>query len=146
MTTTLGRANQNLDAGLTMSVDALTPTALVVDDEDNIRLFFQRALKALGWDSVAVESGKDAIEIVGVRHFDIVFMDLAMPEMNGVETFRKIREVAPTIFVVIATGYPGSDLMIEALEVGPFAVMRKPFSVDELKILLPLLTRFSSRE
>jgi CheY-like chemotaxis protein len=129
-----------------MSVDALTPTALVVDDEDNIRLFFQRALKALGWDSVAVESGKDAIEIVGVRHFDIVFMDLAMPEMNGVETFRKIREVAPTIFVVIATGYPGSDLMIEALEVGPFAVMRKPFSVDELKILLPLLTRFSSRE
>lgn len=129
-----------------MSVDVLAPTALVVDDEDNIRLFFQRALKTLGWESVAVESGREAIEMVGERHFDMVFMDLAMPEMNGVETFRQIREVAPTIFVVIATGYPGSDLMIQALEVGPFAVMRKPFSLDELKILMPLLTGFSSRD
>ena len=129
-----------------MSVDVLAPTALVVDDEDNIRLFFQRALKTLGWESVAVESGMEAIEMVGERHFDMVFMDLAMPEMNGVETFRQIREVAPTIFVVIATGYPGSDLMIQALEVGPFAVMRKPFSLDELKILMPLLTGFSSRD
>ena len=59
-----------------------------------------------------------------------------MPGMNGAETFREIRRAYPTAKVVIITADPNSDLMAEALDVGPFAVMRKPFTLDELRVVL----------
>jgi CheY-like chemotaxis protein len=70
------------------------------------------------------------------QHFNLVFLDLLMPGMNGAETFREIRQIDPVANVVIITAYPDSALMSEALQVGPFAVMRKPFSLEELRVVL----------
>ena len=113
-----------------------TRTALVVDDDEGVRGFCARALSVSGWSSVAVESGEAALARVKEQRFDVVLLDLIMPGMNGSETFRNIRGLDPGAYVVIITGYPDSGLLAEALEAGPFAVMKKPFSLDQLREVL----------
>ena len=66
----------------------------------------------------------------------MVLLDLVMPRMDGVETFRRLRELDPSINVVIITAYPDSDLVWEALNIGPFAILGKPIAFDSLKMFL----------
>ncbi|MBC8280519.1 MAG: response regulator [Chloroflexi bacterium] len=113
-----------------------SPTALVVDDEPQIRELLTRALRSLDWQAIAVESGEAALQILETRSFDLIFLDLAMSGMNGAQTFKFIRDRDPTAQVAIVTGFPDSQLMATALATGPFAVMSKPFTLDELRNLL----------
>jgi CheY-like chemotaxis protein len=113
-----------------------TPIALVVDDDANIRELLARALASSGWRCADAPGGEAALEQLQGQRFNLVFLDLLMPGMNGAETFREIRQIDPVANVVIITAYPDSALMSEALQVGPFAVMRKPFSLEELRVVL----------
>jgi CheY-like chemotaxis protein len=111
-------------------------TALVVDDEESIRSLLTTALVDSGWHCVAVESGELALDEFREQRFDVIFLDLIMPGLNGAETLREIRALDPEAAVVVITGYPDSAIMAEALQVGPFAVMRKPFTIVELGVVL----------
>lgn len=113
-----------------------TPVALVVDDDEVIRDLLARALAYTGWKSTVVESGQAALEKLKEQRFDLIFLDLVMPGVNGAHTFREIRRADPGANVVIITAYPDSALMSEALQVGPFAMMRKPFTLEELRMVL----------
>ena len=112
------------------------PMALVVDDHPAVREFLGEALKLAGWRSFAVETGRRALEAVQDRRFDLIFLDLVMPGMDGVDTFREISKIAPGANVVIITAHHESGLLSEALRVGPFAVLRKPFALEELHQVL----------
>ena len=92
------------------------PTALVVDDESQIRNLLTRALAAQEWDAVAVNSGEAALVALEDRSFDVIFLDLMMAGMNGAQTFQKIRRKDPLIEVVIVTGFPDSEMMASALK------------------------------
>lgn len=116
--------------------DTFRPVGLVVDDEGDFREFLARAFASIGWEGVAVDSGEEALAELASRRFDVVLLDLVMPGMSGVETFREIRRLEPDAYVVIVTGYPDSDLMAEALQIGPFGVMRKPVTLQELRVVL----------
>ena len=110
--------------------------ALVVDDEEVIRQAISTILDREGWECVAVDSGEEGLKAFSKERFDLTFLDLVMPGMNGVRTFQEIRKADPKAMVVIVTAYFDSDLMSEALEVGPFAVMKKPFDLAEMRIIL----------
>ena len=112
------------------------PVALVVDDDPEFREFLVAALETSTWEGVAAESGQVALEKLGQQPFDMVFLDLLMPDMNGAETFREIRKMLPDMEVAIVTAYPDSALMHEALRVGPFTVIEKPFSLEPLHLIL----------
>ena len=112
------------------------PIALVVDDDENVRHLFERSLGDNCWRSVVVGSGQEGLERLKTQRFDLVFLDLVMPEMNGPQVFREMRKMDYSNNVVIITAYPDSHLMAEALDVGPFALMKKPFSQDEIRSLL----------
>ena len=112
------------------------PFALVVDDDENIRHLLERSLAANGWRSVAVGSGLEALDHLKDQRFNLIFLDLVMPDMKGSQVFKEIREANPSSNVVIITAFPDSHLMAEALDVGPFALMRKPFSQNEISSLL----------
>ena len=112
------------------------PSALVVDDDENVRNFFARVSEGSGWNSVVAESGEAALAKLKTQRFDVIFLDLIMPVMNGAETLREIRKTDQDTYVVIITGYPDSDLMWEALEIGPFAVMKKPIGLKDLRMVL----------
>jgi excisionase family DNA binding protein len=105
---------------------------LVIDDEEVIRLLFKETLEELGHRVITAETGSEGLELVKQRDFDLVFLDLKMPGMDGAELFRQIRAVKPKLPVTIITGYPDSDMMARALAQGPFGVMKKPFGESDI--------------
>ena len=120
-----------------------TPSALVVDDEQRVCEFIVRFLARCDWKGTAVDSGEGALDKFKNEHFDLIILDLVMPGMSGAETFRGIRKVDPEVPVVIITAYPDSNLIAQALQVGPFAVMNKPLTLNELRQVLGTLPRTS---
>lgn len=113
--------------------EARFPTALVVDDDPNIRKILTRALRNHKWKASAAASGEAALATLEDKTFDLIFLDLVMAGMNGAQTFQEIRRKDPSAQVVIITGYPDSEMMASAMETGPFAVMLKPFSLNQLR-------------
>jgi excisionase family DNA binding protein len=105
---------------------------LVVDDEETIRALFEETLGELGHKVVAVGNGSEALGLARQTDFDLVFVDLKMPGMDGAEFLRQLKLIRPKAIVTIITGYPGSDIMVRALAQGPFGVMSKPFSDSDI--------------
>jgi excisionase family DNA binding protein len=106
------------------------PVILVVDDEEMIVELFREILGDSGYTLLTARGSQEAIPLIEDEDIDLVFLDLKMPGMNGVDLFAKIKAEKPGVTVVIMTGYPDSDLMAQALAQGPFAVMSKPFTGD----------------
>jgi excisionase family DNA binding protein len=108
-------------------------TILVVDDEAAIRELLVRALATNACQVLTAASGGEALDIVKRAIVDLVVLDLAMPVMNGVDTYREIHSVRPILPVMIVTGYPDSDLMVQALEIGPFTMISKPVDLAQIQ-------------
>ena len=106
---------------------------LVVDDEPAIRELMVKALATQTHEVLTAGSGEDALAIVKRYDVDLAVLDLAMPGMDGVDTFRAIRSLRPALPVLIVTGYPDSDLMAQALEIGPFTMMSKPVDLAQIQ-------------
>jgi excisionase family DNA binding protein len=122
----------SIDEWLHQSTAKTIANILVVDDEDLIRALFEETLGELGHKVVAVGSGSKALELAKQTDFDLVFVDLKMPGMDGAEFLRQLKLIKPKTMVTIITGYPGSDIMVRALAQGPFGVMSKPFSDSDI--------------
>ena len=105
---------------------------LVVDDEPIVGQLFKDSLDENAFQVTTTLSSLEALELIGNRHFDLIFLDLVMPDLDGVEVLKRIREAGKNIPVVIITGYSDSDLMNKALGYGPFTVMKKPFTGEEI--------------
>ena len=105
---------------------------LVIDDEEEIRRLFKETLEASGCRVMTAKEGGEAVDLVRSWDFDLIFTDLKMSGIDGVETFRRIREINDSVPVVIITGYLMSGLMEQALEQGPIGVMRKPFNALDI--------------
>jgi len=105
---------------------------LVVDDEATIRSLFKETLEEQGHRVKTAKTASEGIELVKQQDFDLVFLDLKMPGMNGAEFFSQIKTIKPKLPVTIITGYPDSDMMARALAQGPFGVMNKPFAESDI--------------
>jgi len=109
---------------------------LVVDDLRSIRLTLGGILEDKGHNVVTVEDGYQAIEAVRKSHFDAIFMDIKMPGINGVQTFREVKKIDPKAAVIMMTAYSVEDLVKEALEEGAYAIAYKPFDIDRIIALI----------
>jgi DNA-binding NtrC family response regulator len=105
---------------------------LVVDDLRSIRLTLGGILEDEGYKVVLAEDGYQAIEMVRQTPFDLVFMDIKMPGINGVQTFREVKKIDPEAVVIMMTAYSLEDLVMEALREGAYGVVYKPFDVDKI--------------
>jgi len=105
---------------------------LIVDDEPVVRLLFKKTLEELGHNVIAVGASSEGLEAVKKQDFDLVFLDLKMPGMDGAELFRQIKIIKPALPVTIITGYPDSNMMMRALAQSPFGVMNKPFTASDI--------------
>ncbi|HEV8677188.1 MAG TPA: response regulator [Methylomirabilota bacterium] len=114
-------------------------TVLVVDDEDVTRQFIVSALQTGQRQILTAGSGEEALEIAKQTDVDLVLLDLIMPGMNGVETFRQLHVLRPELPVVIVTGYPDTDLMTKALEIGPFTMINKPIDLNHLQKVVDVI-------
>lgn len=105
---------------------------LVVDDEKVIRDLFTRILEAEGAQVTTVGSGEEAVDKIRKEPFDIVFLDIVMPGMDGLETFKVLKRIKPEIVVVVMTGFAVEHKIKEALRLDAFDYMYKPFDVSEI--------------
>ena len=109
---------------------------LVVDDLRSIRLTLGGILEDEGHNVVTVENGYQAIEAVRKTHFGAIFMDIKMPGINGVQTFREVRKIDPEAAVIMMTAYSVEDLVKEALEEGAYTIIYKPFDIDGIVAII----------
>jgi len=105
---------------------------LVVDDLRSIRLTLGGILEDEGYNVVLAENGYQAIEMAKQTPFDLIFMDIKMPGINGVQTFREIKKINPEAVVIMMTAYSVEDLVREAVEEGAYAVVYKPFDIEKI--------------
>ncbi len=122
----------SVDEWLSRSSVRAKASILVVDDENIIRALFRETLEELGHRVITAETGLKGLELVKKQDFDLVFLDLKMPGMDGAELFRLIKTIKPKLPVTIITGYPDSAMMARALAQGPFGVMKKPFDEQDI--------------
>lgn len=105
---------------------------LVVDDDEPIRKLFKETLEKNNCHVLTVDDGTNALKLVRSWNFDLIFLDLKMPAMDGVETLRKIRRIDRLVPVVIITGFSASEMLRKAIKQAPFGVMKKPFGSKDI--------------
>jgi CheY-like chemotaxis protein len=106
---------------------------LVVDDEKNIRLTIQHSLMAADYEVETAGNGLEGLEKFRDGHFDLILMDLRMPQINGIEMLREIREKDKHTAAVVITAYLTIDTLLEAFSLGVSDYIRKPFSPNDVR-------------
>lgn len=103
---------------------------LVVDDDPVVGKSFERVLSVKGYAVITAENGQDALDKLGSENYDVVFTDIKMPGMDGLEVAERLKASQPWLPVVIVTGYgsPANEDRAEAAGVSGF--LRKPLSPD----------------
>jgi excisionase family DNA binding protein len=131
-----------IDAWLRQSSRKAVASILVIDDDETICSLFKDTLEDAGHTVTVVDESNMGIEVIKEQNFDIVFLDLKMPIIDGSEIFRQIKIDKPDLPVTIITGYPDSDLMMKALAYGPLGIMNKPFNSSEILSAVDNYLRF----
>jgi len=104
---------------------------LIVDDDESMNKTMSLVLKRKGYDVSISYNGADAIEKVRFQPFDIIFMDIKMPVMDGVETFETIKKIRPDAIVMMMTAYAVEDLIQKALREGAYGIIYKPLDIEK---------------
>lgn len=108
---------------------------LIVDDEFGVREAFRMILK--GKHNLFIHSdGKDALESVRKNRIDVALLDIKMPEMSGIEVLEKIKTIDPDIQAIMVTGYATLDTAVEAMRLGAFDYIYKPFDKNKVEELV----------
>ena len=113
-------------------VDNPKAKILCVDDEEVILDSFRKILVLDGYSVDTVETGQEALFLIQKHHYDFVFTDLKMPEMDGVDVSKAVKHLRPDIDVIIITGYATVESAVEVMKFGAMDYVQKPFTEDEL--------------
>ncbi|WP_415426516.1 response regulator [Acetobacter okinawensis] len=116
------------------------PSVLVVDDEPAIRRLLRTALGSQTWRVMEARTGEMALRMVADAVPDVVVLDLGLPDIDGVEVLRRLRQVHPTLPVVILSVRDDERGKVAALEAGADDYVTKPFSMAELEARMRSVT------
>jgi DNA-binding NtrC family response regulator len=111
-------------------------TILVVDDEPKVLGLFERILSKERYTLLTVNNGKEALELVRRKRPDLIILDLKMPDMNGIETLRRINRLSENTEVIIITGYGSMETVRAAMRLGVYDYITKPFDINYIKALV----------
>jgi hypothetical protein len=106
-------------------------TILVVDDEEALRDLCARALS--DYSILQAENGRDALDLLGSEHVDLILVDVMMPLMNGLDFLIKVKERDPDQLVIVMTGYADKEIILRALKADADDFIQKPISLLQLK-------------
>jgi len=109
---------------------------LIVDDNTSLCKSMSFILKRKGYAVTTAKDGYNAIKRVKERSFDMILMDIKMPHLNGVETFRRIKKIRPEAKVMMMTAYAVENLVQDALREGVYGVIHKPLAIEKLVDLI----------
>lgn len=109
---------------------------LVIDDEESIRRLLQKELAAKRREIFTAASASEAMKMVRNRSFDVIIMDLRLPDTSGLDLLIKVRDASPCTEVVMITGHGDIDTAVEAMKLGAYDFIAKPFNLDRLDLLV----------
>jgi excisionase family DNA binding protein len=116
-------------------------TALVIDDDQGICDLLNEIVSENGFYMTCIGNGEDALELLKRQHYDLVFLDLILPGISGVEVLKSIKQNYKGTAVVIITGYGDDPIASEAISMGPQLMMRKPFNVADVIEVLNMVSK-----
>lgn len=105
---------------------------LVIDDEEIVRTSCLRALQHEGYEVMLAASGTEGLNMLNSDSYELVLLDLKMPDVDGMEVLARIKEQWPDTKVVMITGYSTVETAVQALRVGAYNFIEKPFTPDTL--------------
>src|SRR4030042_7188021 len=108
------------------------PTILVVDDNLALLETFAMILKRRGYHVQTAVNGSSAVDKFKEQSFDVTLMDIVMPEMNGVDAFKKIKEIQPGASIILMTAYSDEEIIQTARSEGVCQIIHKPIHIDQL--------------
>lgn len=115
--------------------NSLDTKILIVDDDPNVRDFLKLFLKFKGYRDVrSADNGREALGIVKDQGVQLVIMDIMLPDLNGVEVLRQVKETKPEVSVIMITGYPDEEKAKEMLKQGAYDYIVKPFDLNYLEL------------
>jgi len=111
---------------------------LIVDDEAFIRENLERILAEEGYRPTSTASAEEALKLVGEEDIDLVLLDLNLGGQSGLDVLRTLREIDPGVLVIIITGYGTVESAVEALKIGAYDYIKKPFKADAIRLIVRL--------
>ncbi len=115
------------------------PTVLVVDDDESLQNLFKLFLKKIGFSRVVVGTVKEAIAALEKQKFDLVFLDLKLPDGPADDVYDFVKRDQPDCPIIIITGYPDSEMLDRILAKGPITVLKKPLKTEQLQQTVRIL-------
>ncbi len=108
---------------------------LVADDEDSLRWVLEKGLRQAGYDVSAAKDGESAVRAFEAEAFDLVFLDIKMPGLDGLTVLAKLREIRADATVIVMTAHGTMETAIQAMQRGAYDYLGKPFDLDEVLLL-----------
>jgi len=109
---------------------------LLVDDEEIVIKSYLRILRSADYQVEAAYGGREALRKMEENRYDVVILDIMMPDMGGLEVLRRVKEMHPDSAVIMVTGLPQNATVVEAMKLGACDYISKPFEPDELKLIV----------
>ena len=109
---------------------------LIVEDEKSMREVLKILLEEEGYETLSASDGLDGIRMIQEDIFDIVITDIKMPRADGFEVLKKVKEISPTSIVIMITAFGTTESTIEAMKLGAYDYIHKPFKIDEIRLII----------
>ena len=112
----------------------MSASILIVDDEEAIRTSLRSILEDEGYQVAVASSGHDALKICGIDPPDLMILDIWMPEMDGLETLRRVKEFMPATQVMMMSGHGSIETAVKAIKLGAYDYIEKPLSLENVTL------------
>lgn len=110
----------------------MSEKVLLVDDEKEFLEIMSERMEARGMEVTTAQSADQALSLISKQSFDAIIMDFQMPEMDGMEALKAIKEKKPELQIILLTGYGTIEKTVEAMKVGATDFLQKPADIEEL--------------
>ncbi|GFE62530.1 sigma-54 dependent transcriptional regulator [Geobacter sp. AOG2] len=121
----------------------MKPKILIIDDDTSLRRVLEYNLQEAGYQIVAAASGEEGLRLFGEEAPALVITDMKMPGMDGLQVLKAVKERSPETLVMIITAFGTVDIAVEAMKLGAYDYITKPFNRDELRLTVGKALQFT---
>src|SRR6185295_8856791 len=109
---------------------------LIIDDDQSMLELAEYHLQAQGYETARAQTGEEGLRLVETSHFDVALTDLQLPDLDGIEVVRRLKDLSPGIEIIMVSGYGSVSKAVEATKAGAFYFVEKPVAFEELMVLI----------